>query len=106
MYEVGNFYQNHRGYIQSKSNYQLAGNIIQNSSQCDPFFNNADFHVTKSWGGVTLDPNALASPCGSIARTYFNDTFQMYYTSNFSAIFINETGISWPGDKGGKYKRT
>jgi hypothetical protein len=89
MYEIGNFYQNHRGYIQSKSNYQLAGNIIDNSSQCNPFFNNADFRATKSWGGVALDPNALASPCGAIARTYFNDTFQMYYTSNSSSIAIN-----------------
>ena len=106
MYEVGNFYQNHREYIQSKSNEQLAGNIIENSSQCDPFYNNADLNVDTSWGGVALDPNALASPCGAIARTYFNDSFQLLYSSNFSTLTINETDISWPGDVGGKYKRT
>lgn len=32
MYEIGNFYQNHRRYIQSKSNFQLAGNVITTSS--------------------------------------------------------------------------
>jgi hypothetical protein len=26
LYQLGNFYQNHRRYIQSKNNYQLAGN--------------------------------------------------------------------------------
>lgn len=89
MYEVGNFYQNHRGYIQSKSNYQLAGNIIANESLCYPYFNNSEFNVSTSWGGVALDPSAIASPCGAIARTFFNDTFQLFKTSDFSQVFIN-----------------
>lgn len=38
-----------------------------------------------------------------IARTFFNDTFALY--QNNTQIPINETGISWPGDKGYKYKR-
>lgn len=113
MYEVGNFYQNHRRYIQSKSNYQLAGNIITTSSQsqvCWPFITNQDMGVTKSWNNVTLDPTATASPCGAIgnpttisAKTFFNDTFALFFNQN--QIPINETGISWPGDQGYKYKR-
>ncbi len=74
MYEVGNFYQNHRRYIQSKSNYQLAGNAITTHSQsqvCWPFITNADMGVTKSWGGVALDPAATASPCGAIGNSNF-----------------------------------
>lgn len=43
MYEVGNFYQNHRRYIQSKSNYQLAGNAIATNHEanvCWPYITN------------------------------------------------------------------
>lgn len=71
MYEIGNFYQNHRRYIQSKSNYQLAGNAISSSSQsqvCWPFVTNEDMGVTKSWGNTTLNSSAIASPCGAIGK--------------------------------------
>lgn len=71
MYEIGNFYQNHRRYIQSKSNFQLAGNVITTSSEsqvCWPFITNNDMGVTKSWGGVALNGSAVASPCGAIGN--------------------------------------
>ena len=29
--------------------------------------------VTKSWTGVTLDPNAIASPCGLQAKLFYKD---------------------------------
>lgn len=38
-----------------------------------------------------------------LAYTFFNDTFTM--TKNGLTVPITETGISWPGDKGEKYKR-
>lgn len=60
--------------------------------------------VNTSWGNVTLDPNAIASPCGSIALTFFNDTYKLFYNSNL--IPIDETGIAWSGDKGGRFKRS
>lgn len=66
--------------------------------------------VNVSWGGTALDPNATASPCGAIgifililAKTFFNDTFTLYL--NNKQISVVETGISWPGDQGYKYKR-
>lgn len=37
------------------------------------------------------------------AYTYFNDTFTLL--KNGVPIAIDSTGISWPGDKGQKYKR-
>lgn len=59
--------------------------------------------VTKSWAGVTLDPNAIASPCGSIAYTFYNDTFSLSLNGN--NIPIDQTGITWPNDIYGKYRR-
>ena len=38
-----------------------------------------------------------------LAYTYFNDTFSL--SKNGNNIPIDENGISWPGDKGDKYKR-
>jgi len=105
LYQLEGFYQNHRRYISSKSNAQLSGKVVDFTSAktCSPFLTNAKMKVTHSWKGVPLDPNALASPCGDIAYTYFNDTYALYF--NGVQIPIDETGISWPGDKGGKYRR-
>lgn len=66
-----NFNQNHRKYIQSKNNAQLAGATItiDQAYMCSPFVKNSDFGKTSSWGGTALDPNAVASPCGSIGRS-------------------------------------
>lgn len=33
--------------------------------------------VSKSWAGLPLNPSAIASPCGTIAYTYYNDTFSI-----------------------------
>lgn len=65
---------------------------------------------TLSWAGTQLDPDAIASPCGAIgtpylktAKTFFNDTYVLK-TGTGEAVTILENGISWPGDKGYKYK--
>lgn len=59
--------------------------------------------VTKSWGGYDLDPNAVASPCGAIAYTFYNDTFSLSLSGN--SIAIDQTGITWPNDVYGKFRR-
>ena len=69
LYQVNNFYQNNRKYIQSKSNYQLAGNTIrkyQKAGICAPYVSNEEMGKTLSWGNRTLNSSAVASPCGSI----------------------------------------
>lgn len=106
LYRLDNFYQNHRRYIQSKSNEQLLGQTISASqaSICAPFITNAQMKVSKSWGGVALDPNAVASPCGTIAYTFYNDSFALSSASGVSYA-IDESGISWPNDVYGKYRR-
>lgn len=107
LYSLEGFYQNHRRYIQSKSNAQLSGKAVSAADAakvCTPYITNADLKVTKSWAGVALDPSALASPCGGIAYTFFNDSFSLVGPSG-QQIAIRESGITWPGDKGGKYRR-
>eukprot|EP01017_Pseudomicrothorax_dubius_P050079 TRINITY_DN9414_c0_g1_i8.p1 TRINITY_DN9414_c0_g1~~TRINITY_DN9414_c0_g1_i8.p1 ORF type:complete len:190 (-),score=32.28 TRINITY_DN9414_c0_g1_i8:224-793(-) len=75
-YELHNFYQNHRRYIKSKSNNQLAGKDIDLStatSSCDPIVRNKDIKPDlKSWDGIPLDAEAVANPCGLIAKSFFN----------------------------------
>lgn len=60
--------------------------------------------VTSSWTGVPLDPQALANPCGSFARAFFNDTYTLTYQG--TKIEIQENGITWPGEQGGQYARS
>ena len=52
MYQIGNFYQNHRRYLQSKSNYQLAGNVLEpvDAAICEPYVTNDDMGKKLSWG--------------------------------------------------------
>jgi hypothetical protein len=105
LYRLDDFYQNHRRYVQSKSNAQLLGQTISTSDAqiCSPFVTNSDMKVTKSWAGVTLDPNAIASPCGAIAYTFYNDTFSLSFNGN--NIPIDQGGITWTNDVYGKFRR-
>ena len=60
-YELTNFYQNHRRYVQSRSNEQLAGALLPASgltSACSP--------LVSAPNGKTLHP------CGLIANSLFN----------------------------------
>jgi hypothetical protein len=68
---------------------------------CSPFITNAQMGLTHSYAGVALDPDGLASPCGSFAKAFFNDTFQLTFAGN--NVPIQETGITWPGEIGGQY---
>lgn len=48
------------------------------TTECDPIVTNADMGVTIAFDNVTtLNPDAVAIPCGLIAKSVFNDTFQL-----------------------------
>jgi len=77
-YGLTNFYQNHRLYLESLSLAQLRGDdlsLTDAESACSPATTNADLGVTKSWNGVDLVSTAVASPCGLMAKAYFNGIF-------------------------------
>lgn len=96
-YKLSNFYQNHRRYVKSSDQDQLAGQFRSNdtisSSDCDPL--KTDDETGKAY-----------YPCGLIANSLFNDTF-------FSPVLLNAAGnnannqtypmtnkgIAWSSDK-------
>jgi hypothetical protein len=41
-----------------------------------------------------LDPEKPAVPCGLVAKSFFNDTYQILASDN-TPISINEKDISW-----------
>ena len=105
-YRLKNFYQNHRRYIKSKSYKQLKGDIMTEGSvkdDCDPIILNKDIYegVTSMVGNTPLDPNGVAHPCGLIAKSFFNDTFELKRGSE--DIQISAENIAWSVDKD-KYK--
>lgn len=70
LYQLNNFYQNHRAYAQSKNREQLSGKIItykEAKEDCAPVVLNRHLHTKYAWDGKTLlDPEAVANPCGLI----------------------------------------
>jgi len=105
-YQLENFYQNHRRYIKSRDNDQLLGSVLSVSdisTTCDPIIHNSDLGTNiTSFGGVALDPNGPANPCGLVAKSVFNDSYAFYSSSNVK-IPIIETGIAWPSDISNKF---
>mmetsp|Transcript_12541 Transcript_12541/g.18488 ORF Transcript_12541/g.18488 Transcript_12541/m.18488 type:complete len:378 (-) Transcript_12541:243-1376(-) len=93
-YELNNFYQNHRRYVKSRSEYQLMGEIESTSDleeECDP---------------LTYYNDLVLSPCGLIANSFFNDVFEVSAGPDFtgdSLAYMDETGIAWKTDVEDKF---
>ena len=89
------FNQNHRMFINSKSEDQLKG---KNSTDgCGDLKTNEEMNVNNT----DLNKKDVAIPCGLYAKNFFNDTFQLFKYNNEEneSIFINENGIAWDNDK-------
>ena len=101
-YRMKNFYQNHRRYIKSKSNKQLKGNWLQENDiddDCDPIILNKDLYEgILGLNHTPLDPEGVAHPCGLIAKSFFNDSFELKKVDS-APINIYEEGIAWSIDK-------
>ena len=78
-YKLTNFYQNHRRYVSSRNEQQLAGQDVPSSSMSD-----ASPLLTPQ-GGIPVSVNGrnatyddfVYSPAGLIAWSLFNDTFEL-----------------------------
>jgi hypothetical protein len=107
-YRLTNFYQNHRRYVKSFDQDQLNGvartkDQIKNGD-CTPL-------------GMDDDAGLPYYPCGLIANSLFNDTFNQPIllnplnarantnSSDTESYVMSQAGIAWPSDKD-LYKKT
>ena len=82
-YQINDLRQNHRFYMENKSNKQLKGEEVskedlEKSNGCDGALYNKDFDF--------LDPDKypeddVAFPCGLIAKSFFRDNFTLWQMS-------------------------
>lgn len=109
-YELTNFYQNHRRYVKSLSYTQLMGEPISTAEaadMCDPVSTNAEMNKTYSFDGTLLDPQAVAYPCGLIAKSLFTDAYNITTQDDpfvLSPIPMSANNIAWKSDVEYKYK--
>ena len=109
MYQLDNFFQNHRQFVNSRSYYQLSGHTLSESElECFSCSFYSLFHLHSS----ACDPRDQEDinpdkriPCGIAAATMFNDSYSLaLLTSNdddpsVENISITKTGITWASDR-------
>jgi len=102
--------------MKSRDTEQLAGKIktADELDDCEPIIYNKDIAPNlKSYDGYDLNPDAVANPCGLVAKSFFTgnrnsdfyhllDTFQLFLGA--TQIPINENGIAWESDIKHKFK--
>ncbi|XP_014781141.1 cell cycle control protein 50A [Octopus bimaculoides] len=92
-YGLTNFYQNHRRYVRSRDDRQLKGDIFPPNDlvrECEPF---RLYNKTIGY-----------APCGAIANSLFNDSFQLEYVNRSRVVPLIKTGIAWDSDKKVKFR--
>ena len=105
-YQLDNFKQNHRQYINSKNSDQLKGNSVSlqeiiNNKDCESAVTNGDIGKggkIAADGKSILNKDELAIPCGLFAKSYFNDNFTNW-TLNGEEIIPNEKDIAYKKDR-------
>jgi len=101
-YQLDGFYQNSRRYINSKSSKQLKGlSSKDEEGECSNAQKNSEMEmpsIKTSIDGTDLNDNNIAVPCGLMAKSFFNDTFQFKNGSNDETIEIDQGGIAFKRD--------
>lgn len=109
-YELTNFFQNHRRYVQSRSDEQLRNEVSVTKGQelPEPLTLGCDPKESLFMGNTSL----IFYPCGLIATSYFNDGIQLaFFETNGtrtewtngvlqgeSPIKLDTTSIAWDTD--------
>lgn len=88
-YELENFYQNHRLYVQSYDSKQLLGEHMTEQEL-----------MNSCLVKIKSNDSTIYNPCGLIAHSYFNDVIRFHYNVDKYKHDheMDETGIAWPSD--------
>lgn len=109
-YRLDNFYQNHRRYAKSRSDLQLAGEVVDKSSltDCEPFTSPGQYLQPAGNTSIQIGPNngdvlditsVTYSPCGLIPWSMFNDTFILSKDEgSTSTLYCNGANFNSVGD--------
>ncbi|KAL7686116.1 putative CDC50/LEM3 family protein [Plasmopara halstedii] len=121
-YQLDNFYQNHRRYVQSRSDAQLRGDAAASTSDCSPLTTSGTgvnkYNSTAQTPIGNNQTDYILMPCGLIANSLFNDIFWVnklvtngntYYQNdtyggNTLVNLVDQTGIAWKSDVETKFK--
>ena len=94
-YQLDGFYQNARRYVKSKSIDQLTGKADA-TEDCEPAETNEEMGFTQSVNGGELDNKSIAIPCGLMAKSFFNDSFNFSINNDDSRY--DEENIAFEKD--------
>ncbi|KAI9914253.1 hypothetical protein PsorP6_004960 [Peronosclerospora sorghi] len=121
-YQLDNFYQNHRRYVQSRSDSQLRGNALASTKDCSPLTTTGTgvlkYNSTAEKPIGNKETDYILMPCGLIANSLFNDIYWVnrlvvdgttyYQNDTFRGKklvdLVDQTGIAWKSDVETKFK--
>ncbi|RLN96578.1 hypothetical protein BBJ28_00000157 [Nothophytophthora sp. Chile5] len=122
-YQLDNFYQNHRRYVQSRSDAQLRGDATASTSDCSPLTTSTDLYKYNSTAETAIGANTTdytLMPCGLIANSLFNGMYIFWvnklvadgktyyqndtYSGDTLVNLVDQTGIAWKSDVDTKFK--
>ena len=107
--QLNGFRQADRRMITSWSHEQVMGaevSIDSESKVCSPDVTNREMEKYWAVAGNSLEPDALAYPCGLLSKYYPQDTFEFTDSKrgDYWQAPISAEGISWYGLKGNKFR--
>jgi len=94
-YKISNFFQNHRRYVKSRSDAQLAAEPVTESDLEDDC--EEQLYLKTPEGGK--NKSLIIYPCGLVAWSLFNDTLEILNSSSGKPLdAVTEKGIAWQTD--------
>lgn len=92
-YELTDYFQNHRRYVKSRNDRQLAARSGGSMDDCKPKAEISESEASNS----SEEVSRIMNPCGLTAWSYFNDTFEIQGLDGVE-VQMEETGIAWKTD--------